>query len=228
MSNVVFDRARTGDDQAFRELTEPYRGELRVHCYRMLGSLTDAEDMLQETLLAAWRGLNTFAAQGTLRAWLYRIATNCCLNALRYGRRRQPPEPVPPFDPPEPTLRSEITWLQPYPDKLLAEVVDTQPSPDTVYEVKETVQLAFIAAMQHLPPRQTAVLLLRDVLGFSLAETAQMLEISTTAVKGILQRARQTLERHYHAADTKSRPAPDSVQERNLVNVSRKHSSATT
>lgn len=166
MSEAVFDRARAGDGQAFRELTDPYRSELQLHCYRILGSLTDAEDMLQETMLAAWRSLDSVASRGSLRAWLYRIATNRCLNWLRAARRRRPPEPVPPFDPPEPTSRSDITWLQPYPDILLAGVVDTPPGPEELYDAKETVRLAFISGLQHLPPRQAAVFVLRDVLGY--------------------------------------------------------------
>jgi RNA polymerase sigma-70 factor (ECF subfamily) len=122
MSEAVLDRARAGDQQAFRELTDPFGAELQLHCYRMLGSLTDAEDVLQETLLAAWRSLHSLSDPGALRAWLYRIATNRSLNALRAAKSRRPPEPVPPFDPTEPTVRSEITWLQPYPDALLEQV----------------------------------------------------------------------------------------------------------
>lgn len=214
MSEAIFDRARAGDGQAFRELTDPYRGELQLHCYRILGSLTDAEDMLQETMLAAWRSLDSVASRGSLRAWLYRIATNRCLNWLRAARRRRPPEPVPPFDPPEPTSRSDITWLQPYPDILLAGVVDTPPGPEELYDAKETVRLAFISGLQHLPPRQAAVLVLRDVLGYPLAEVAAMLEVTNTAAKGALQRARTTLDRHRH--DAHDEPAPASAQERDL------------
>ncbi|RZQ63377.1 RNA polymerase subunit sigma-70 [Amycolatopsis suaedae] len=165
----------------FRELIEPHRDELRLHCYRILGSLADAEDVLQETMVAAWQGLDGFAGRSTLRTWLYRIATNRCLNALRAGRRR-PAEPLPPFDPPEPSRRGEVTWLEPYPD-----------GPEASYEAKETVELAFVAALQRLPPRQAAILVLRDVLGFSTAEVAEMLDTSATAVKGALQRARATV-----------------------------------
>ena len=111
VEQAIVERARVGDEQAFRELTDPYRRELLAHCYRMLGSLTDAEDMLQETLLAAWRGLARFQGRCSLRSWLYRIATNTCLNAMRSTARRVPPEPAPPFQPPEPTRRDEITWL---------------------------------------------------------------------------------------------------------------------
>ena len=211
MSEAVLDRARAGDEHAFRELTDPFGAELQLHCYRLLGSLTDAEDMLQETLLAAWRGLHSLSSPDALRAWLYRIATNRSLNALRAAKSRRPPEPVPPFDPTEPTLRSEITWLQPYPDMLLEQVAETAPGPAERYDAKETVRLAFIAALQRLPPRQAAVLVLRDVLGFPLAEVAETLEITDTAAKGALQRARATLGRHIH-----DEPAPASAQERDL------------
>jgi len=188
-------RARAGDDQAFRELVEPYRRELHLHCYRLLGSLTDAEDVLQEVLLAAWRGLAGFQERAALRTWLYRITTNRCLNAIRDSARRSPPEPVPPFDPPEPTRRSEVTWLQPYPDALLDQVPDRSPGPETRYGLRESVELAFVAGLQRLPPRQAATLVLRDVLGYSATEVASMLGTTETAVKGMLQRARATLER---------------------------------
>jgi len=214
VSEAIFDRAQAGDEQAFRELTDPYRGELQLHCYRILGSLTDAEDMLQETLLAAWRSLHSVAGRGSLRAWLYRIATNRCLNGLRAAKRRRPPEPVPPFDPPEPTRRSDITWLQPYPDILLAGVAETAPGPEELYDAKETVRLAFISCLQHLPPRQAAVLVLRDGLGYPLAEVAAMLEITNTAAKGAIQRARATLDRHRRTVHDERAPA--SVQERDL------------
>ena len=201
MDQATLQRARGGDEQAFRELTDPHRRELQVHCYRMLGSLTDAEDMLQETLLAAWRGLSGFQQRASLRSWLYRIATNQCLNALRSAGRRIPAEPVPPFHPPEPTRRDEITWLQPYPDTLLEAIADTAPGPDARYQSTEAVELAFIAALQRMPPRQTAVLLLRDVLGFATDEVAGMLNTSQTAIKGTLQRARATLDQPPGAAD---------------------------
>lgn len=177
------------DEQAFGELVEPHRRELRLHCYRILGSLTDAEDVLQETLLAAWRGLDGFEGRSPLRSWLYKIATNRCLNALRSGRRR-PPEPVPPFEPPEPSRRGEVTWLQPIPD---TEIVDDAPGPAARYEAREAVKLAFVAGLQRLPPRQAAVLVLRDVLGYPAGEVARMLDTTETAVKGALQRARAAL-----------------------------------
>ena len=194
MDQVTLRRAQAGDEQAFRELTDPHRRELQVHCYRMLGSLTDAEDMLQETLLAAWRALAGFQERASLRTWLYRIATNQCLNALRSAGRRVPAGPVPPYRPPEPTRRDEITWLQPYPDVLLETIADTAPGPDARYQATEAVELAFIAALQRMPPRQTAALLLRDVLGFATEEVAAMLGTSQTAVKGALQRARAALD----------------------------------
>ena len=156
----------------------------------------DAEDLLQETLIAAWRGLDGFAARSSLRAWLYRIATNRCLNAIRDSRRRPPVEPVPPFPPPEPSRRAEVTWLQPYPDAWLEEAADRAPGPAARYQAQETIELAFIAALQRLPPRQTATLLLREVLGFSTAEVATMLDSTPTAVKGALQRARASLGQH--------------------------------
>jgi RNA polymerase sigma factor (sigma-70 family) len=147
VEQTTLQRARDGDERAFRELTDPYRRELQVHCYRMLGSLTDAEDMLQETLLAAWRGLADFQERASMRTWLYRIATNRCLNALRGAGRRIPTEPVPPFQPPEPSRRGEITWLQPYPDALLEGVADTAPGPEARYQATEAVELAFVAGL---------------------------------------------------------------------------------
>src|SRR5215217_6445946 len=159
-------RARAGDEEAFRELIDPYRAELQLHCYRILGSVQDAEDLLQETLLAAWRGLEGFDGRASLRAWLYRIATNRCLNALRDTRRSEP------------------LWLEPYPDALLGPVADTSAGPEARYELKEAVSLAFVTGLQRLSPRQRAVLVLRDVLGFRASEVADMLETTEAAVKG--------------------------------------------
>src|SRR5580658_9697011 len=184
VEQATLQRARAGDEHAFRELTDPFWRELQVHCYRMLGSLTDAEDMLQETLLAAWRGLPGLQEQAALRSWLYRIATNRCLNALRAAGRRAPAEPVPPFRPPAPSRRSEVTWLQPYPDALLDGIADPAPGPAARYRATEAVELAFIAALQALPPRQAAALILHDVLGFPTGEVAGMLSTSQPAVKG--------------------------------------------
>ncbi|MFE6612421.1 RNA polymerase subunit sigma-70 [Amycolatopsis sp. NPDC057786] len=199
---------RATDEQAFRELTDTYRHELHLHCYRILGSITDAEDAVQETLLAAWKGLDGFEGRSSLRTWLYRIATNRCLNALRDAGRRRPPEPVSPFDPPEPSRRSEVTWLQPYPDEL----ADSEPGPEARYSAKEAIELAFITGLQLLPPRQAAALVLRDVLCFPAADVASMLGTTETAVKGILQRARASLNKH--RAHTTHRPSP---QERELT-----------
>src|SRR6266498_495522 len=161
VSEHILVRARSGDADAFRELVDPYRGELQFHCYRILGSLQDAEDLLQETLLAAWRGLERFEGRASLRAWLYRIATNRCLNSLR-DRRRRPKELQPMTAPPEPTRLSEPIWLEPYPDILLEGVADTAPGPEARYETRESIGLVFAAALQHLPPRQRAALVLCD------------------------------------------------------------------
>jgi RNA polymerase sigma-70 factor (ECF subfamily) len=210
-------RARGGDEQAFRELTDPHLRELQVHCYRMLGSLTDAEDMLQETMLAAWRGLAGFQERSSLRSWLYRIATNQCLNALRIASRRIPAEPIPPFQPPEPSRRGEITWLQPYPDALLEGIADTAPGPDARYQATESVELAFIAGLQRMPPRQAATLVLRDVLGFAADEVAGMLGTSPTVVKGTLQRARAALDEHRGRPGRGRASRPDSDRERAIA-----------
>jgi RNA polymerase sigma-70 factor (ECF subfamily) len=181
-----------------------------VHCYRLLGSLTDAEDLLQETLLAAWRGLPGFEGRASVRAWLYRIATNRCLNAMRAANRRVPAEPTPPFQPPEPSRRSEVTWLQPCPDTLLDGIADSAPGPEARYQATEAVELAFVAALQRMPPRQAAALVLRDVLGFPAGEVAGMLDTTPTAVKGALQRARAALD-HDHPP-----PRPSPAEERAL------------
>jgi RNA polymerase sigma-70 factor (TIGR02960 family) len=194
MSQSTLARARAGDQQAFREFTDPYRRELQLHCYRMLGSLQDAEDMLQETLVAAWRGLARFEGRASIRAWLYRIATNRCLNALRDAGRRPPPAPVAPFEPPAPTRYGEPTWLQPYPDVLLEGIADDSPGPEARYQTREAIELAFVAGLQRLPPRQRAALVLRDVLGFHTAEVAAVLDSSEASVKGALHRARATLD----------------------------------
>jgi RNA polymerase sigma-70 factor (TIGR02960 family) len=211
-------RARAGDGRAFQELTEPYLSELQLHCYRILGSLADAEDVMQETLLAAWRGLPGYEGRASLRAWLYRIATNRCLNALRAGGRRPRPEPgPPPFTPPEPTRRGEPVWLEPYPDVLLDQLSDAAPGPDARYETQEAVALAFVAAVQHLPPRQRAVLLLRDVLGFRSAEVAGMLEASEASVNSALQRARATMAAQLPGPGREHAPLPQSARERDLA-----------
>ena len=180
-------RAQRGDETAFAELTDPYRRELQVHCYRILGLLQDAEDLLQETMLAASRGLEQFEGRSSLRAWLYTIATNRCLNVLRDRERR-------PLLINSAENSSEVSWLEPYPDRLLEGIVDAAPGPDARYEAKEAVALAFISGLQHLAPRQRAVLVLRDVLGFHADEVAEMLATSTASVTSALQRARAALE----------------------------------
>jgi RNA polymerase sigma-70 factor (ECF subfamily) len=177
----------------FGDRIEPYRAELRVHCYRMLGSRTEADDVLQETMLAAWRGRDGFEERSSLRTWLYRIATNQCLNARRSAARRVPETPRPPFTPPAPSRLAEITWLEPFPDALLEAVPDRAPGPEARYGMREAIELAFVVGLQQLPPRQTAVLILKDVLGYSTAEVASLLDTTATSVKGALQRARGTL-----------------------------------
>jgi RNA polymerase sigma-70 factor (TIGR02960 family) len=203
-------------EEAFRELTDPYRRELHVHCYRILGSVQDAEDLVQETLLAAWRGLEGFEGRSSMRSWLYRIATNRCLNVLR-DRARRPREVHAMAEAPEPTRRTEPIWLEPYPDVLLEAIPDRSPGPEARYEARESVELAFITALQRMPPRQRAALVLRDVLGFRIAEIADMLDTGEASVKGALQRARASLEGRLPAADRDRAPRPDSASERQLV-----------
>ncbi|MFB9176917.1 RNA polymerase subunit sigma-70 [Dactylosporangium sucinum] len=184
MNAELVARARAGDGAAFGALVEPYRRELYVHCYRMLGSVQDAEDVLQETLTAAWRGLDGFAGRSSVRTWLYRIATNRCLNSVRDASRRPvsvfPPDVVPPT----PTRMAEPLWVQPVPDALL---------PEALAESREAVSLAFITAVQLMPARQRAVLVLRDVLGFRAAEVADLLDTTEDAVNAALRRARSVL-----------------------------------
>ena len=216
MTQSTLTRARGGDEAAFGELTHPHRRELHVHCYRILGSVQDAEDALQETLLAAWRSLDGFEERASLRAWLYRIATNRCLNMLRDSSRR-PQETRPlPFEPPDPTRYGEPLWLEPYPDALLEGVADAAPSPDARYESREAVGLAFVTGLQRLPPRQRAVLVLRDVLGYRAAEVASMLDTSEVSVSSALQRARATLESGASVRRERA-PLPRSAHERELV-----------
>jgi RNA polymerase sigma-70 factor (TIGR02960 family) len=209
-------RARAGDEDAFRELTEPHRRELQLHCYRILGSMQDAEDLVQETLLAAWRGLEAFEGRSSVRTWLYRIATNRCLNALR-ARSRRPKEVQAMSDALEPTRRVDPIWLEPYPDVLLEGIPDHSPGPAARYEARESIELAFIAALQGLPPRQRAVLVLRDVLGFRNPEVAEMLDTGEASVKGALQRARAALRERLPDTDRERAPRPNSARERRLV-----------
>jgi len=186
------EQARNGDQHAFDVLVSPYRAELQVHCYRMLGSLQDAEDVVQETLLAAWTGLAGFEGRSSVRTWLHRIATNRCLNHRRSAQRRPQPGPPPPGAP-APTRLGEVPWLQPFPDSLLEGLPDGRPGPEARYESREAMTLAFVTAMQQLPPRQRATLILRDVLGYPAKETAEMLDISVVAANNALRRARATL-----------------------------------
>ena len=220
-------RARAGDGEAFREVTEPYLRELQVHCYRMLGSFQDAEDALQDTLLTAWQGLGGFEGRASLRTWLYRIATNRCLNARRSASRRRAKEwNIPGVEPPEPTRLGEVVWLQPFPDALLQGAIDGPPGPEARYEQNESISLAFVTALQVLPPRQLAVLILRDVLGFHATEVAGMLDTTVESVTSALKRARASLQRRGRAtADRRprrlARRGRDHGEVRQRVRVSR-------
>ena len=209
----VLARALAGNEDAFRELTSPYRRELQLHCYRILGSVQDAEDLLQETLLAAWRSLDAFESRASVRAWLYRIATNRCLNALRARARR--PQELQAMDALHPHAGSSRYGSGPTPDTLLEDIPDGSPGPAARYESRETIELAFIVALQGLPPSQRVAVVLRDVLGFRTAEVADMLDTSEVSVKGALQRARATLEEGLPARDRT--PRPSSARERQLV-----------
>ena len=217
MTTDLITKARAGDSEAFRELTGPYRRELQVHCYRMLGSFQDAEDALQETLLAAWQGLVGFEGRASLRTWLYRIATNRCLNLRRSASRRSARAwDVPDVEPPEPTGLTEVVWLEPFPDALLEGAIDVPLTPEARYERTEAISLAFVTALQVLPPRQVAVLVLRDVLGFHANEVATMLDATVESVNSALKRARARLQRRM-PADREPAPAPDSSSEQAIV-----------
>jgi RNA polymerase sigma-70 factor (TIGR02960 family) len=211
----VISRARAGDGDAFRELTEPYRRELQLHCYRMLGSLQDAEDALQDTLLAAWQGIGAFEGRASVRTWLYRIATNRCLNARRSASRRPARAwDVPGVVPPEPTRLGEVVWLEPYPDARLGGATDLPLGPEARYDQAESISLAFVTALQVLPPRQLAVLILRDVLGFRADEVAGMLDSTVDSVKSALKRARASLQhQRREPGDREPPPAPGSPAE---------------
>jgi len=182
----------------------------------MLGSLHDAEDVMQETLMAAWRGLDNFQERASVRTWLYRIATNRCLNWLRGASRRAPEELRLPVQPPEANRMGEIAWLEPYPDLALEALPDTSPGPEALYEARESISLAFTVALQLLPPRQRAVLVLRDVLGFRAGEVAHMLETTEESVTSALKRARAGVQREL-PADRERPPVPGSAMERALV-----------
>jgi RNA polymerase sigma-70 factor (TIGR02960 family) len=213
-------RAQAGDEDAFRRLVDPHRRELEVHCYRILGSPHDAEDALQETLLDAWRGLATYEGRSSMRTWLYRIATNRCLKALRSSSRRpQMSSPPPGIDPPPPTRLGEVVWLEPYPDVLLEDLpTDDALGPEARYETREAISLAFVTALQHLPPRQRVVLVLRDVLGFHASEVAHILETTDESVTSALKRARSALQRRLPSSgEHEPPPPPNSAAERELV-----------
>ncbi len=201
--------ALPGDEAEFAALFERHRRELHVHCYRMLGSLHDAEDLVQETFLRAWRNREGFEGRSSFRTWLYRIATNACLDAL--ARRRSRPVEVE-------GGYGELPWLQPYPDHLLDEVAASEAGPDSTVVAKETIELAFMAAIQHLPPNQRAVLILRDVLGWPAKETAALLDTSVASANSALQRARETMQKRLPArrAEWTRQDAP-SEEERRLL-----------
>ena len=213
---------RYGDQPAFSQLVERHRRELQVHCYRMLGSLEDSEDLVQETFLRAWRGRAGFSHRETssFRAWLYRIATNACLDVLR-GRPRRilPPQVAPAGDPAAPPPPpADLPWLQPYPDRLLEPIAPAGDEPGAVVVARETIELAFLAAIQHLPPRQRAVFILRDVLGWSSKETALLLKASVASVNSALQRARATLRDRLPERRTEWAPSSGpSEEERELL-----------
>jgi RNA polymerase sigma-70 factor, ECF subfamily len=218
VSDRTLARARLGDPDAFAELTEPYRRELQLHCYRIVGSVQDAEDLLQETLLSAWRSLDSFEGRASLRAWLYRIATNRCLDMLRASRRR-PEEAQRMIELPEPTRRTDPIWLEPYPDVLLEGVRDDAPGPEARYEAKEAIALAFTAGLQHLPAQQRAVLVLRDVLGYRAGEVANMLDSTEASVNSLLRRARAAFESRLPATGRERALLPDSRRERDTVDL---------
>jgi RNA polymerase sigma-70 factor (TIGR02960 family) len=199
--------AIAGDESAFATLTERHRRELHVHCYRMLASFDEAEDAVQETFLRAWRGRDSFDGSSLFRAWLYRIATNVCLDMRRRSSRRVA------------TMHSfaEVPWLQPYPDRLLDEIAPSEEQPDAVVVQRETIELAFLAAMQVLPPRQRAALILRDVLGWPASETASLLETSVAAANSALQRARATMQEHLPARRAEWSAGEPSAEERALL-----------
>ena len=199
----------TTDEAAFVAAAERHRRELQVHCYRMVGSLEESEDLVQETFLRAWRGRRSFRGRSSLRTWLYRIATNACLDALERRPRRVLAADVAPADPAAPDLaEADLPWLQPFPDAMLEAVPDDAAGPEAAAEASETIELAFLAAIQHLPPRQRAVLVLRDVLGWSARETAALMETSVAGANSALQRARETLKAHLPPARSEWRRRP--------------------
>ncbi|HEX9039767.1 MAG TPA: sigma-70 family RNA polymerase sigma factor [Trebonia sp.] len=217
ITGQLLTRARSGDGDAFAELTGPFRRELQVHCYRILGSVADAEDMLQETMMAAWRRLDQFEGRASLRTWLHAIATNKCLNFLRASRSPVPRAPEVPL--PDPTRSGDPLWLEPYPDVLLGNLPDAAPGPEARYEARESVSLAFVTALQHLPPRQRAALVLRDVLGYRAAETAAMLDCTVDAANNLLKRARATIAGHLPPGARDQAPLPGSALEQQVTTL---------
>ncbi|MGH2775232.1 MAG: RNA polymerase subunit sigma-70 [Actinomycetota bacterium] len=207
MTEPTMAAAITGGEPAFTELVERHRRELHVHCYRMLASFDEAEDAVQETFLRAWRGRDGFDGCSLLRAWLYRIATNVCLDMTRSKSRRVP----------EMRSFAEVPWLQPYPDGLLDEIAPSGDQPDAVVVERETIELAFLAALQVLPPRQRAVLIVRDVLGRPASETASLLETSVAAANSALQRARATMQKHLPARRAEWSAGQPNAEERALL-----------
>jgi RNA polymerase sigma-70 factor (TIGR02960 family) len=218
MSAELIERSLSGDQVAFEQLVGPHRHELQVHCYRILGSLADAEDALQETLTAAWRGLGDFEGRASIRTWLYRIATSRCLNMLRSARRRPPTTRLSVLDvePPEPTKLGEVVWLEPYPDVLLADLADNALGPEGRHEAREAISLAFVTALQVLPPRQRVALILRDVLGFTGREVADLMSTTEDAVAQSLKRARANLTREMPITDQPP-PAAHSPAEQEIL-----------
>ncbi|HXW34055.1 MAG TPA: RNA polymerase subunit sigma-70 [Acidimicrobiales bacterium] len=219
MNDQLLNRAQSGDQQAFAQLTGQYRRELQVHCYRILGSVQDAEDALQQTLLGAWQSLGGFEERASVRTWLYRIATNRCLNMLRASSRRPQPDGIR-FDVPlpEPTRVGEVVWLEPYPDLLLEGLPDDSPGPEVKYEARESVSLAFVAALQLLSPRQRVALVLRDVLGFRANEVSEMIGATESAVENALKRARVAVQAGLEdPAHHEPPPAPESPVEQEIV-----------
>jgi RNA polymerase sigma-70 factor, ECF subfamily len=217
--DAVLAAVQAGNEAAFAALVERHRRELRVHCYRMLGSFEDAEDLVQETFLRAWRRRSSFTFRGpaSFRAWLYQIATNACFDALERRPRRALPSQLGPAADPRAGLQgaADVRWLQPYPDRLLEGVADD--APDEAIVSKETIELAFLAAIQLLPPRQRAVLILRDVLGWSAKEAAALLETTVASANSALQRARTTLKAHLPESRLEWASADPSAGERRLL-----------